>query len=477
MKMNYRKCIPFIPLLFSLCLCDVIVGKREKLLYDFTRFANNSNRESFASTLQQWEANYELGMELGQEALRHIEAKYPHPRKQEIVRIVSLEKQIVAGIHYRMKVEVGFTNCAALSEQTECKLEDYPGSSKLCRVNVWIRPWTEDPANFRVSCDVPLEDTPDLSHHIQAEQLFSYFLNKYNPSYGTNPTEMAQRFVIFRENIKKIHEFNVQEKGTAKYGVTRFADLTYEEFRSRHLGLKTSLKNENLIPIPKAVIPNVELPDSFDWRNSGAVTEVKDQGSCGSCWAFSVTGNVEGQWKIKTGNLVSLSEQELVDCDKMDEGCNGGLPDTAYRAIEQLGGLEPENDYPYEGEDDKCAFNKTMAKVTISGAVNITSNETGMAQWLVQNGPISIGINANAMQFYMGGISHPWKVLCDPSNLDHGVLIVGYGAKDYPLFKKHLPYWTIKNSWSTSWGEQGYYRVYRGDGTCGVNQMASSAVI
>lgn len=180
---------------------------------------------------------------------------------------------------------------------------------------------------------------------------------------------------------------------------------------------------------------------------------------------------------MQSGKLVSLSEQELVDCDKMDDGCNGGLPDNAYRAIEQMGGLELESDYPYEGVDEKCMFNKTLAKVQISGAVNITKNETGMAQWLVHNGPISIGINANAMQFYMGGISHPWKMLCNPTNLDHGVLIVGYGIKDYPLFHKKLPYWIVKNSWGKSWGEQGYYRVYRGDGTCGVNQMASSAVI
>jgi cathepsin F len=145
--------------------------------------------------------------------------------------------------------------------------------------------------------------------------------------------------------------------------------------------------------------------------------------------------------------------------------------------IEKLGGLETEQDYPYDAEDETCHFNKSLARVQITGALNISHNETDMAKWLVANGPISIAINANAMQFYMGGVSHPYKFLCNPKNLDHGVLIVGYGVHSYPLFKKTLPYWIVKNSWGTSWGEQGYYRVYRGDGTCGLNQTPSSAIV
>ncbi|XP_041968994.1 uncharacterized protein LOC121725893 isoform X2 [Aricia agestis] len=419
----------------------------------------------------------ENAKQMANEALKHIEAKYPHPKRQKVVRIYSLEKQEVAGLHYRMKLEVGPTNCSALSVTNDCNLVNNSATNKFCRVNVWIRPWTEHPPIIRVSCDDQDDGNGELYHNIQAQHLFSEFLKTYTPSYIDDHQEMVKRFEIFKANVRKIHEFNVHEQGTARYGVTRFADLTYVEFKEKHLGLKPGLKNSNNIPMRQADIPQITVPDSFDWRHYNAVTEVKNQGSCGSCWAFSVTGNIEGQWKIRSGNLVSLSEQELVDCDKLDDGCNGGLPDNAYRAIEQLGGLEVETDYPYEGADDKCSFNKTLARVQITGAVNITSNETDMAKWLVKNGPISIGINANAMQFYVGGISHPWRVLCDPTNLDHGVLIVGYGAKDYPLFHRHMPYWIVKNSWGPSWGEQGYYRVYRGDGTCGVNKMASSAVV
>ncbi|CAH2252986.1 jg13535 [Pararge aegeria aegeria] len=419
----------------------------------------------------------ENAMQLATEALKHIEAKYPHPRKQKVVRIFSLDKQEIAGVHYRMKLEVGYTDCLALSVKDDCKLINDVALNKFCRANIWVRPWTEHPPTYRVSCDYQDGITNEIYHKIQTEHLFSDFLATYKPDYINDHLEMLKRYEIFHNNVRKIHEFNTHERGTARYAVTRFSDLTYEEFGQKYLGLKPNLRDSNQIPMRKADIPQVHLPNGFDWRHYNAVTEVKNQGSCGSCWAFSVTGNIEGQWKMQSGNLVSLSEQELVDCDKLDEGCNGGLPDNAYRAIEQLGGLETENDYPYEGENDKCAYNKTLSRVQISGAVNISSNETDMAKWLVKNGPISIGINANAMQFYVGGVSHPWRLLCSPKNLDHGVLIVGYGVKDYPLFHKRLPYWIIKNSWGSGWGEQGYYRVYRGDGTCGVNQMASSAVI
>ena len=203
-------------------------------------------------------------------------------------------------------------------------------------------------------------------------------------------------------------------------------------------------------------------------------------------------------YAVRNGELLSLSEQELVDCDKLDSGCNGGLPENAYKAIKDLGGLESESDYPYNGHQNKCSFNSNITRVQVrysfrvdtadryicsvylfqvTGGVEISTNETEMAQWLVQNGPISIGINANAMQYYRGGVSHPWKALCRAGGIDHGVLIVGYGVSTYPKFNKTLPYWIVKNSWGTRWGEQGYYRVFRGDGTCGLNQMCTSATL
>lgn len=376
-----------------------------------------------------------------QKALRKVSAESDDPNEPFIVEITEATVQVVAGSLYKIKVKLGTSNCPKGTDDN-CRLRD--GSEvKECLVKVWSRPWLD-----RGSPEITVECPPPVGYNrrkrslrgsnyngkmkligeqVTVEALFAQFVQSYNRSYATDPAEWQRRFDIFRENYNSIKALRLNEQGTARYGVTRFADMTREEFE-KYLGLRPDLRSENDIPLPNAEIPqDVELPPSFDWRDKGAVTAVKDQGSCGSCWAFSVTGNVEGQYAIKHGRLLSLSEQELVDCDDLDEGCNGGLPDNAYRAIEKLGGLELETDYPYEAEDEKCHFKKNLARVQLASAVNVTSNETQMARWLVKNGPISIGINANAMQFYLGGVSHPFKFLCNPKNLDHGVLIVGYG--------------------------------------------------
>ncbi|GBP88989.1 Protein O-mannosyl-transferase 2 [Eumeta japonica] len=269
--------------------------------------------------------------ELANIALKFIEAKYPHPRKQKIIRVIKWEKQLVADTHYRLKLEVGYTNCSVFSLERYCNITENMGVNRFCRVNAWIRSRSDQWPKVRVSCNQD-GDMRDLFLQIQAEYLFSEFIMTHKPVYVNDTDEMRRRFEIFKENVKKIHAFNVYEKGTATYGLSRFADLTYEEFRIKHTGLNRSLYNPNKTPMAHADIPDVVLPASYDWRDQGAVTPVKDQGSCGSCWAFSVTGNIEGQWKLKTGNLLSLSEQELVDCDKLDDGCNGGLPDNAYRS-------------------------------------------------------------------------------------------------------------------------------------------------
>ncbi|XP_055342895.1 cathepsin L-like [Paramacrobiotus metropolitanus] len=315
-----------------------------------------------------------------------------------------------------------------------------------------------------------LQDLPLTGFRTPSHENFKCFKLRFGKTYATQE-EHDRRFKLFQTNMKRAYLYQITEQGTGTYGPTKFSDLTVEEFRSLYTGLKPLPNwNKNL---RAAQIPDNAnaLPEAFDWRNKSAVTPVKDQGQCGSCWAFSTTGNIEGQWAIKKGKLISLSEQELVDCDKVDQGCGGGLPSNAYKAIIDIGGLENEADYPYDGRNDKCTFKKEKVIVYINDSVEISQDETEMAQWLVDNGPISIGINANAMMLYMGGISHPWKVVCSPKNLDHGVLIVGYGKDG------KNPYWIVKNSWGPHWGVKGYYLVYRGDGTCGLNQMCTSAVV
>uniref|UniRef100_A0A8D8LX28 Cysteine proteinase CG12163 n=1 Tax=Cacopsylla melanoneura TaxID=428564 RepID=A0A8D8LX28_9HEMI len=323
---------------------------------------------------------------------------------------------------------------------------------------------------------------PHQQHHDKMEHvaLFNHFLDKFNKSYDTKE-EYHRRLRIFRANLKKIQVLQETEQGTGIYGPTIFADMTSSEFK-KHLGFKPSLARPGVSArIAQAVIPNITLPTEFDWRKHNAVTDVKNQGMCGSCWAFSTTGNIEGVYAVQKKELVSLSEQELVDCDKVDAGCNGGLMTNAFETIINKlgGGLEGEKDYPYKGSNKACTFDKTEIRAKISNYVNVSRDETDMAKFLVKNGPLAVALNANAMQFYFGGVSHPLKFLCKGgvNNLDHGVLIVGYGVHSYPLFTKTMPFWSIKNSWGGKWGEQGYYRLYRGDGSCGINDMVSSAII
>jgi len=314
-----------------------------------------------------------------------------------------------------------------------------------------------------------------MSMHLKSVHLFKGFMAKHNKTYSTG-AEFGRRLSIFRQNLHRIKVLARHEKGSATYGVTKFSDLTASEFK-KLLGFRPSHRRPSPHRRVLGAAPSAPLPDTFDWREKGAVTEVKNQGSCGSCWAFSTTGNVEGQWFLKHGELISLSEQELVDCDKEDHGCEGGLPENAYDAIIRMGGIETEEEYPYDGRDDVCHMDKTAAHVRVNGSVELPEDEGKMAQWVTKNGPVSIGINANTLQFYFGGVTHPPHFLCNPEGLDHGVLIVGYGTHVTKYLHRHQPYWLVKNSWGPDWGENGYFRVYRGDGTCGVNKMATSAIV
>lgn len=478
---------------------------------------------------------------IAQSAMLELEAKSNSMFRNKLVKVTNAKKQIVAGENYEITMEMVTSDCMKsdkMKDLEDCNINQKINEVQVCTVHIWIQSWLnkkqemtsfscqpiqkmdeklEEETNeisskqylmkkmfqqVRGNVDAVMNQIPAIPYVQQPQKpvqepeppkivnvkpyplggddhdignfgAFQIFKDQYNKEYKTDE-EMQARFAIFQENMKKVKKLQQQEKGSATYGATEFADLSEEEFRKFYLTKKWDTSHNSFLT--EAEIPVGDAPDAWDWRDHGAVTVVKNQGQCGSCWAFSVTGNVEGQWAIKQKNLVSLSEQELVDCDKLDSGCNGGLPTLAYQEIIRLGGLETETDYPYKAEDDKCVFVKSEAKVDITGALNISSNEEDMKKWLYQNGPISIGINAMAMQFYMGGVSHPFSIFCDPESLDHGVLIVGYGVNKSWLFGEE-PYWIVKNSWGPSWGEKGYYRVFRGAGVCGLNKMPTSAVI
>ncbi|KAK6023867.1 papain family cysteine protease, partial [Ostertagia ostertagi] len=281
---------------------------------------------------------------------------------------------------------------------------------------------------------------------------FTDFIERYGKAYS-NESEALKRFRIFKKNLEVIRNMQENEQGTAVYGITRFSDLSPEEFKKIYLPYTWKQPNNpkrivNLVA--EGVDPKEPLPKSFDWRKHGAVTEVKDQVWKLSCWAFSVTGNIEGQWYLAKKELVSLSEQQLLDCDTVDWGCNGGLPINAYQEIIRMGGLESEDDTRTKAKEEQCHLIRSNISVYINDSVELPHDEEQMKAWVFKKGPISIGINADYMMFYQGGISHPRS--CNPAALDHGVLLVGYGVE------KKMPYWIIKNSWGSDWGEKGYYR-------------------
>ncbi|KAI3673237.1 hypothetical protein L6452_39354 [Arctium lappa] len=327
---------------------------------------------------------------------------------------------------------------------------------------------------------VPVEET-NADHLLNAEHHFTLFKSKFGKKYAT-PEEHDYRLSVFKANLRRAKRHQLLDP-TAEHGVTKFSDLTPSEFRKTYLGLKNPLKypaDANKAPI----LPTKDLPENFDWREHGAVTAVKDQGSCGSCWSFSATGALEGSHFLQTGELVSLSEQQLVDCDhecdpaeknSCDAGCNGGLMNNAFEYILKSGGIQKEADYPYTGKDGTCHFDKTKIAASVSNFSVVGTDEDQIAANLVKNGPLAIAINAAWMQTYVGKVSCPY--ICSKKRLDHGVLLVGYGAADYsPSRFKDKAYWIIKNSWGPTWGEDGYYKICSGYNSCGMDTMVSAVV-
>jgi len=277
--------------------------------------------------------------------------------------------------------------------------------------------------------------------------------------------EFNVKFTVFKSNMDFVDHWNTL--GFHTVAINQFADLTAAEFSAIYNGMNVQVNESSINYEPSATATTV------DWRTQGAVTPIKDQGQCGSCWAFSAVGSTEGAHFLAQKALVSLSEQNLVDCSgaQGNQGCNGGLMTQAFDYIETNKGIDTEVSYPYKAVDGTCHFSAANIGSTLTSYTNVNSGSESDLVTKITAGPTSVAIDAShsSFQLYSKGIYY--EPQCSPSALDHGVLAVGF---DQTTATKDNLYYIVKNSWGTSWGQAGYIWMSRNrNNNCGIATMAT----
>jgi len=304
------------------------------------------------------------------------------------------------------------------------------------------------------------------------------FKTNFAKTYATKLEEGLRR-QIFNQRLTEISRHN-EEAANGKHsftvGVNEFSDWSHEELKLRN-GFRQELKTNDAQVETFEHIKEGDLPTAVDWRTKGVVTPVKNQGQCGSCWAFAAVASLEGQNALAKKTLTSLSEQNLVDCSwsQGDMGCLGGLPDNGYKYVIANKGIDTEKSYPYAGWPGFiCSYDAKNIGATLTKYVDLPTQDEGSLQKAVATvGPISIGMDASQASFqsYKSGIYN--DPACNATNLDHGVTVVGYGTDT-----DGGDYWWVKNSWGTTWGLSGYFKLARNaKNACGVATMASYPVV
>ncbi|XP_069326278.1 cathepsin W [Eulemur rufifrons] len=324
---------------------------------------------------------------------------------------------------------------------------------------------------------------------LELKEVFKLFQVQFNRSYS-NPAEYARRLDIFAHNLAQAQRLQEEDLGTAEFGVTPFSDLTEEEFGQIYGHQRAAGE----VPRVGRKVGSEEQgepePLACDWRNmANVISPIQNQKNCNCCWAMAAAGNIEALWGITYEVPVEVSVQELLDCGRCGDGCQGGFVWDAFITVLNNSGLASAKDYPFQGhiKTHKCQAKKYKKVAWIQDFIMLQDNEQRIAQYLATHGPITVTINMKLLRQYQKGVIKATPTTCNPQHVDHSVLLVGFGrdqreegigaetVSPQSRPRRSIPYWILKNSWGAHWGEKGYFRLHRGNNTCGITKYPLTA--